>query len=109
MQDHTHTGDSLWEILVPQCTREGVRIDVEYHRQWDEFVRHRAGGLTLLKTTTGQWVSDEGVVRERMIPVRIVCSEVEIEEIIAHTLAHYDQDAVLAYRLSDQVKMRTRA
>lgn len=42
---------------------------------------------------------------ERMIPVRIACTDEQIDEIIQATLNHYEQQAVLAYKITDHVKM----
>jgi hypothetical protein len=82
---------------------------VDYHHKWDETVREISGGITVLRTAKGHWVSPVGkVFVEEMIPVRIYCSESQIEKIIDHTLKYYDQEAVLAYELSSNVKLRHR-
>lgn len=89
----------LYEILVPtEMVREGMvtPIRTRYHRVWDERVRDITGGLTILTPTTGQWVSPSGeLFCERMIPVRIVCSPEQIEQIADMTAAYYNQEAVL--------------
>lgn len=38
-----------------------------------------------------------------MIPVRIACSREEIDKIIDITIKHYNQLAVMAYKVSDEV------
>ena len=43
-----------------------------------------------------------------MIPVRIYCTEYQIDKIIEFTMVHYDQEAILAYRISDKVKLVNR-
>jgi len=101
----------LWEILVPTTRR--VKIDgvitevpnrVRYHRVWDAKVREIAGGLTILKPAKGQWLSATGeLFDERMIPVRIACTEEQIMQVIDFTLKHYNQLAVMAYELSERV------
>jgi hypothetical protein len=94
----------LWEILVPRCWNSGDEIPVTHHREWDGMVRGVAGGLTILRTATGEWVNPDGTLfRERMIPVRIACSEEDIRHIIDFTISHYDQEAVMAYKVSEQV------
>ena len=76
---------------------------------WDEKVRAISGGLTVLKPAKGQWIAPCGTLHaERMIPVRIACTESEIEEIMDITIEHYNQDEVMAYRVSDVVKFRKR-
>lgn len=99
----------LWEILVPRCSNEGIEYAVEYHKNWDEKVRQLAGGITLLRTAKGHWVSPSGqMFVEEMIPVRIYCDEENIEKIIEHTLRYYKQEAVFAYEVSSNVKVKHR-
>lgn len=100
---------ALWEILVPEESNDGIAYPVEYHREWDEKVRNVAGGLTILRTAKGQWVSPDGkLFKEMMIPVRIACTEDEIEKIMDLTIEHYDQEQVMAIKVADQVKFRKR-
>lgn len=62
-----------------------------------------------MPVSKGQWKSKTGVLfTERMIPVRIVCSRDQIEDIITMTMDYYEQLAVLAYKLSDEVILRDR-
>lgn len=95
----------LWEILVPTVRRvDGKPYRTRFHRVWDAKVRALTGGLTILHPTIGQWISPSGgLFRERMIPVRIACSRAQIEEIIDFTLVYYDQLAVMAHKVSDEV------
>lgn len=102
---------SLWEILVPQFWNPNdhgiaVAIDDEHHHAWDEHVRSLANGLTILKPVKGQWVSPQGaLIKEPMIPVRIVCDDPTMQTIILFTLKHYEQKTVMAYRLSSDVRL----
>ncbi len=97
---------SLWEILVPSHSNEGIEYELHHHKEWDEKVRAISGGLTILRTTKGQWVNDEGhLFFDRMIPVRVYCAEPDIDRIIALTLEYYNQEAVLAYEVSSHVKL----
>ena len=99
----------LWEILIPRYSNEVVEYSVEYHHSWDKYVREIAGGVTILRTAKGHWVNPEGrVFQEEMIPVRVYCSEEELDRIIDHTLEYYAQEAVFAYEVSSNVKVRTR-
>ena len=96
----------LWEILVPSHSNEGKVYQLTYHREWDDKVRKITGGLTIFKTVKGQWISQEGeILFDRMIPVRIYCTENEINQIIQLTLKHYAQKAILAYEISSNVKL----
>jgi len=101
---------SMWEILVPTVRNNGKPYRTRHHREWDKRVRRISGGLTILPVSKGQWVSPDGVLfTERMIPVRVVASDVQMEKIIATTFQHYpDQIAVLAYVISHRVALRYR-
>ena len=97
----------LWEILVPCVRNNGNPIRTRCHRVWDAKVREITGGLTILPPTKGQWVAPNGeLFAERMIPVRIVANESEIDEIADMTAAFYEQLAVMFYRVSDDVRIK---
>jgi hypothetical protein len=98
---------SLWEIFVPVTSNDEELIDAAYHRIWDEHVRSLSGGLTLLRSVTGQWVNaDKKVYVEKMIPVRIACDEQTIEKIADFTAHYYHQEAVMYYEISQRVFVR---
>lgn len=97
----------LWEILVPTVSNEGKPFRTRYHRVWDKKVREISGGLTILQPAKGQWISDSGeFFSERMIPVRVLATKDEIHQIVDYTLKYYNQLAVLAYKISDEVILR---
>lgn len=97
----------LWEILVPTVSNEGKPFRVRYHKVWDKKVREISGGLTILQPAKGQWISDSGeLFSERMIPVRVLATKDEIHQIIDYTLKYYNQLAVLAYKISDEVILK---
>lgn len=97
----------MWEIMVPTISNEGNPFRTRYHKVWDEKVRAIAGGLTILKPAKGQWVSiDNKLYAERMIPVRIACTRVQIDKIIDITLKYYNQEAVLAIKISEEVILK---
>ena len=100
----------LWEILVPRAFNDCAEIPLSHHQLWDEKVRKIAGGLTILKPAKGIWESPSGeIFHEAMIPVRIVCTEDQIQKIIDETIHHYNQLAVMAYRISEHVIIRHRS
>lgn len=102
---------ALWEILVPTEKRlaPGKFYTTRYHRVWDAKVREITGGLTILTPAKGQWVSPTGeLFVERMIPVRIAATREQIDVIIELTLEYYDQLAVLCYKISDEVILKSR-
>jgi len=71
-------------------------------------VKKISGGLSILKPITkGVWINPEGTeFEERMIPVRILCTREDIDRIIDFTLKYYEQEAVLAYKISNEVILR---
>lgn len=94
----------IWEILVPTVRTNGECFRTRQHREWDCRVQRVTGGLTVLPPVRGQWVSIQGILTvERMIPVRIACTEDEINQIADMTAAFYEQDAVMFYCISDKV------
>ncbi len=97
----------LWEILVPTI-RNGKPVRTKHHKEWDKWVQRISGGLTIFKPTKGKWISNNSGVNheERMIPVRIACEEKDIHKIIEFTIRHYEQEAVMAYLLSEQVVIK---
>jgi hypothetical protein len=97
---------SLWEILIPANSNKGKEFSLEHHQKWDEKARAISGGLTILKTGKGEWTSPSGkIFYDKMIPVRVYCTEKEIDSIIDFTIKHYNQEAVMAYEISRNVKI----
>ena len=96
----------LWEILVPTMRKDGRPIRLRFHTEWDAKVREISGGLTIMPVAKGQWIFQEKLFQERMIPVRIIATRSEMDEVISMTLAYYEQIAVLAYKISDEVILR---
>jgi hypothetical protein len=71
---------------------------------WDKKIIEITGGLIVLTPAKCAWVSPKGdLFCERMIPVRIACTRQQIAQIIRMTLNYYEQKAVMAYRVSDEV------
>lgn len=100
----TSEPSGLYEILVPTQRNSGKPFRTRHHKEWDKRVRRIAGGLTIFTPAKGQWTSPMGeLFHDRMIPVRIACSRKQLDEIIQITLKHYDQLAVMAYKISDEV------
>jgi hypothetical protein len=95
----------LWEILVPCQWNDGTPIRTRHHKAWDEKVRRISGGLTVLKPGFGTWTNENTVYRERVIPVRIMCNDTDMDQIIDITLLHYEQLAVMVYVISEQCRI----
>jgi hypothetical protein len=98
---------NLYELLVPTVRNDGRPIRTRFHRVWDAKVRAITGGLTILAPAKGQWLSPQGeLFAERMIPVRISCTDEQIEKIADMTAAYYEQHAVLFYQVSANVRIK---
>lgn len=98
----------LWQILVPAATNDKKHIPIKHHRKWDTAVKIVLGdgGMTIHKSAKGKWLSPDGkLFKERMIPVTLMCTEAEINEIARFTALHYQQEAVMFYLLSTDVRI----
>jgi len=100
----------FWEIYVPTIRTNGNPIRIRHHKIWDNKVREIANGLTIFKPSIGYWDSPDGTTyRERMIPVRIMATEDQMDKIVDFTLKHYpDEDAIMFVKLSDDVFIKER-
>ena len=101
----------LWEIYVPTVRKNSNPIRIRHHQVWDQKVREITGGLTILRPAIGYWDSPSGeTYRDRMIPVRIIATEDEMEKILKITFKHYeDEEAILCVEISDKVVLRHRS
>jgi len=99
----------MWEVLIPTLHYgSGNPIKTRFHRIWDEKIRKITGGLTIMPVAKGQWVNPNNTLFvERMIPVRIMCSEKQIQIILKLTKEYYRQEALMYYRISDSVEIYT--
>lgn len=97
--------EPIWEILVP-ASNDKNEFTYEHHKQFDEYVKQKAGGITILRGGKGEWISPEGkLYKDRIIPCRICCSQCDIISIMKFALKHYNQKAIMAYKISDHVMM----
>lgn len=100
----------LWQILVPCNWNDGRPVKTRHHKAWDEKVRKITKGLTILPPGKGQWVdpSDDKLYIDRVIPVNLIATEKEMDKISDITLKHYNQLAVMYFKLSDQAIIKCR-
>ena len=95
----------IWEILVPTISNNKP-FRTRHHKEWDSRVRKISGGLTVFKPAKGSWVSPTNqLFVERMIPVRIACTQKQIDKIADITAKHYNQEAIFYYLISDKIVM----
>lgn len=95
---------SLWQIMVPCNFNDGRPVRTRHHREWDRQVRNITGGLTILSPGKGQWVDKNSgeLYIDRVIPVNIIADTDQMKTIARITMRHYDQLAVMYFKLSDQ-------
>lgn len=94
---------NVWEVLVPVRANDGKKFKKKFHRAWDARVREVAGGLTIMKPGKGQWISPAGqLYQERMIPVRIVCTEPQIQDVARLVREHYDQEVAAVFMIGQE-------
>lgn len=94
---------NLYEILVPTKYGDTIKpIRTRHHKEWDKVIRGLSGGLTILSPAKGQWIHEDQLYEERVIPVRIMCSESVMKKVVQFTLKHYRQKAVMFFLVSYQ-------
>lgn len=94
---------ALYEILVPCSWPTGEWIDIGVHEKWDQKCRQISDGLTILRSVKGIWEDESQEYIERMIPVRLVATKSQIMDLVRFTRDFYKQEAVMCYKLSDDV------
>lgn len=92
----------VWKILVPTMGNDGVPFKTKQHKRWDEKVCNLAGGMTILRPVFGKWIHNGMSYQERNIPVEIVCTREELSHILSFTKTFYNQEAILAVKVSDE-------
>lgn len=96
---------SLWELKVPAISKYHVGlIDVGFHKMWEERARKISSGPIIMHATSGHGVERlRKLFAERVIPVRISCTRVEIRHIMKMTREHYELKEVFAHLVSEVV------
>jgi hypothetical protein len=66
--------------------------------------------MTILSPAKGHWIddSDGKLYVDRVIPVNLIATEEDMEAIAKITMSHYDQLAVMFFKLSDRAIIRYR-
>jgi hypothetical protein len=95
-------GTPVWEIIVPATSNEGSDFLLEHHQKWDAYVRSIAGGVTIMKSSTGYWLNQTGKLYvEKIIPCRIICTYDQIMDIVRFTAKHYHQEAITCFQMAE--------
>jgi len=103
-EEYKATKTCLWEVLVPCESNYGFTFSLDYHKGWDAKVKALTGGLTIMKKARGEWVSNFGqTFIDEVIPVRIACNRATLNKILAMTKDYYEQEAIFAFKVSEEV------
>lgn len=96
----------LFQVVVPTRYGDTLKpISTKHHKNWDKYVRSISNGLTILSPAKGQWIHEQSLFEERVIPVLIMCTEKEINNIVQFTLRHYRQKAVMYFVVSSDCRL----
>lgn len=97
----------LWEIFVPTVRSNGKPYKLRFHKVWDQKVKDLVGGLSVLPKIKGYWLSPkQELFVEEMIPIRIMCSEEQIENIVIMSLDYYEQEGIMYYLVTNDVRIK---
>ena len=100
------TKTKLWRIYLPANDNNGFEFSLEHHQKWDEYVHNLVGGVTIMKSAKGQWISPHGKLYiDIMIPCEINCFKSQIKQIARFSIEHYNQEAIAYLPLSRNMKI----
>jgi hypothetical protein len=89
----------VYQILVPVADNSGRDWPIAHHRAWDKRVSDLSGGLVLCPVLSGRYHE----INEKVIPVQVACELATLFDILSITKAHYEQEQVMAWKISDEV------
>jgi hypothetical protein len=78
-------------------------FSTKYHRQWDSKVVALAGGISIMHPAKGSWVFQDKLFSERMIPVRVSCTDEQFVKIRDLTGKYYGQLAIFCIKLGQEL------
>lgn len=96
---------AMWCVLVPCNYNDGRPVRTRHHREWDKRVRRITGGLTILPPAKGQWEHEGTLYRDRVIPVYVIATEEQMRRIAKITMEHYNQLAVMVFKVSSETHL----
>lgn len=95
----------LWEILIPVTHKDGTPVTEKDHRIWRSSLE-AIGVHQFLAPGAVPWIVNEPhLVGVRMIPFRVACTQEQITQVANLTASYFGQDAILLYRVSDDVTL----
>lgn len=95
----------LWEILIPVSHKDGTPVTEKDHRIWWSSLEAIGAHQFLVPAAMPWFVNEPHLVGVRMIPFRVACTREQITKVANLTATYFGQDAVLLYRVSDDVTL----
>ena len=102
----------LYEILIPLYTNKGIAFEKEVVEDFFLKVSDLLGGITILgeaAIVVGAWRGKDGTLfTDSSIPIRVAVSvPQELREVLALARTTFDQEAIFAFKISDEVIIHT--
>lgn len=85
---------NLYEILIPVANNDGKEFPEKYRQAFIDFIGILVGGVTVYPVVDGQWYEGENRYAEKMIPVRINCTDKEIDAIAWEAKKTFEQKKI---------------
>ena len=98
---------NLYEILIPVADNDGHTFSNSYRKIFVDILIKETGGLSVLPTVKGFWI-DKGITyADENTPLRVICTGEDIERFAYIAKEHFNQLAILYYKISDDVVIYT--
>ncbi len=92
------TTDEMYAKL--DFNKDGTIFNKAHHGTFIRKVLTVAGGYSWLPEIDGAWVNSHcEVVKEKMIPIRVACTDENIKEIASFAKQHYEQEAIFVLEI----------
>lgn len=95
--------ETTFDVILKTCENNfdrGWIFTTKHHRIFYKFILNLSKGYSVLNELEGVWQNEKGTIyQEKMIPVRIACTDEQIKEIAEFAKAHYEQEAIFVLEL----------
>lgn len=94
---------TAFDVILKTCENNfdrGWLFTAKHHRIFYKFILNLSKGYSVLSELEGVWQNEKGTIyQEKMIPVRIACTDEQIKEIAEFAKTHYEQEAIFVLEL----------
>mgnify|MGYP003395241913 CR=1 FL=1 len=98
---------NLYEILIPVADNDGKTFSNAHVTKFWDLIIATANGLTVMPNVKGFWVDGGRTFTDENTPLRVVATKDEIRFIAHQAKSHFNQLAILYYKISDDVVFKT--